>query len=236
MGIPTDNDKFRACRGLLLDFGGTLDTDGDHWLDRFYDLYESAGIDVPRPDIKRVFYYADDTLYGDPQVFSLGLRPLMRRHVKLQFEALDMKNAAWEEHLIDGFCSRTEFFLHRNVSLLDRLKDRYRLGVVSNFYGNVAALCEEAGIARFFDVILDSARVGRMKPDPAIFHMAVEALRVEPEETIFVGDSYERDMMPARKAGMKTVWMKGPNPRIPHNPEPVDCCITSLGELGTLLL
>ena len=236
MNTPNGNDKFKACRGILFDFGGTLDTDGDHWLDRFYDLYETVGIDVPKVDIKRVFYYADEALYGDPQVFELGLRPLMRLHVKLQFEALDMENEEWEEKLVDGFCSRTEYFLQRNVSLLARLRERFRLGVVSNFYGNVAALCSEAGISRFFDVIVDSARVGTSKPDPAIFRMALEALGLEPEETIFVGDSRERDMMPAGKAGMKTVWMKGPNPRIPQDAGPVDGCITNLTELGTMLL
>jgi len=107
--------------------------------------------------------------------------------------------------------------------------------VVSNFYGNVAVLCQEAGLAPWLDVILDSTRVGVGKPDPGIFRMALDGLGLEPAEAIFVGDSYERDMMPARKMGMKTIWMKGPRPRIPRDAEPVDGCIANLTDLELLL-
>jgi len=107
----------------------------------------------------------------------------------------------------------------------------YKLGIVSNFYGNVDALCREAGLAEFLDVILDSTRVGVSKPNPEIFRLAVDKLKVLPGETIFVGDSYERDMMPSRQLGMKTVWMKGPNPRLPEGPVMVDRVISNLPQL-----
>lgn len=235
MSRPADLDRFKASRGILLDFGGTLDSDGEHWLDRFYDLYERAGIGVPRPEIKRVFYHADGLCYGDSTVFGLGLRPLMRRHVRLQLAELGLDAPEKQEQLVEGFCSKTEFFLSRNASLLTRLARRYRLGVVSNFYGNVATLCREAGLAESLDVILDSAQIGVSKPDPAIFRMALARLELEPDEAIFVGDSYERDMMPARRVGMKTLWLKGPNARFPQDPEPVDSCISNLTELESLL-
>lgn len=228
-------DQFKPCKGLLLDFGGTLDSDGEHWLDRFYDLYKKAGIDVPRHEIKRVFYHADALCYADPCISRLGLRPLMHHHVRLQLEELGLLAPTREDRLVEGFCSRTESFLVRNASLLGRLRGRFHLGVVSNFYGNVAILCEEAGLARWLDVIVDSTRVGMSKPDPGIFRMALDELGLEPGETIFVGDSYERDMMPARRMGMKTIWLKGPNPRIPQDAEPVDFCISNLTDLELLL-
>jgi putative hydrolase of the HAD superfamily len=61
--------------------------------------------------------------------------------------------------------------------------------------------------------------------------MALEKLGMPPQETIFVGDSYERDMMPARELGMKTIWMKGPNPRLPERAGPVDGVISTLPQL-----
>lgn len=233
-GLPSV-DPLKTCKGILLDFGGTLDSDGEHWLDRFYDLYKEVDLDVPQHEIKRVFYRADALCCADPCVSHLGLRPLMQHHVRLQFEGLGLEGQAREERLVDGFCSRTESFLVRNASLLGRLRRNYRLGVVSNFYGNVAVLCQEAGLAPWLDVIVDSTRVGMSKPDPEIFRMALDELGLEPGHTIFVGDSYERDMMPARRMGMKTIWMKGPNPRIPHDAEPVDCCISNLTHLELLL-
>jgi putative hydrolase of the HAD superfamily len=232
---PMHRPCFEGCRAILFDFGGTLDSDGEHWLDRFFDLYEAGGLDVSRDEIKRVFYEADETCCADAQVHRMGLRPLMRYHVRLQFAGLGIQNAAKERKLAAQFCAKTEIVLRRNAELLRRLSRTRRLGVVSNFYGNVETLCREAGLAESLDVILDSARVGIRKPDPEIFRMALEKLRMTAEETIFVGDSYERDVVPARLLGMKTVWVKGPNPRLPRDAEPADFIISDLPQLERVL-
>lgn len=227
--------KFRDCKAILFDFGGTLDSDGEHWLDRFYDLYESAGLQVPHAEIKRAFYHADEMCCLDSRVALEGLRSLMKYHVHLQFQALDLKDPSRENELMEAFCQKSEHFLKRNAWLLKRLKRRYRLGLVSNFYGNAAILCEEAGLGESLEVILDSNQIGVRKPDVEIFRTALFQLGLPPEEVIFVGDSYERDMIPSRELGMKTIWMKGPNPRIPDNGGPVDAWISSLPELEGLL-
>ncbi len=227
-------ETFHGCEAILFDFGGTLDSDGEHWLDRTYQLYASAGLDLPFPEIKRAFYEADALCHGDPKVASFGLRPLMKYLVHLQFKALDLEADAKEQEFVEMFCGKSEWFLRRNALLLSRFRQRYRLGLVSNFYGNLATLCKEAGLAESLDVILDSAQIGISKPDPGIFRTALERLRLDPGKVIFVGDSYERDMIPARELGMKTIWLKGPHPRIPENAGPVDAFISSLSELEVL--
>jgi putative hydrolase of the HAD superfamily len=228
-------ETFHGCKAILFDFGGTLDSDGEHWLDRFYALYGDLGLRIPLPEIKRAFYHADGLCSSDSQVVSLGLRRLMIRHVRMQFEALGLADDEKEREMVEAFCTKSERFLRRNARLLRRMRDRYRLGLVSNFYGNVAALCEEAGLAPALDVILDSALVGVSKPEPAIFRAALERLQLPPEEVICVGDSFERDMIPARELGMKTIWLKGPHPRIPENAGTVDATISSLSELEVLV-
>ncbi len=82
-----------------------------------------------------------------------------------------------------------------------------RLGVVSNSDGRVAAALEAAGLGELFDVVIDSARLGVEKPDPAIFHAALEALAVAPEDAVYVGDLYEVDVLGARAAGMRAVLL-----------------------------
>lgn len=226
-----DGGMFDSCNGILFDFGGTLDSDGEHWLDRFYDLYEKAGLDIPRPDIKRVFYDADALCCEDPSVNAMGLRQLMNHHIRLQFSRLGIAETQTLERMVDSFCSRTEHYLQRNAGILSGWKPRYRMGVVSNFYGNLEVLCGEAGLSGSLNVMLDSIRLGVAKPDPAIFRAALDALHLPPEKVVFVGDSYERDMMPARRMGLKTVWLKGPNPRKPENAEPVDAVISHLPDL-----
>lgn len=220
-----------GCSGILFDFGGTLDSDGDHWLDRFYDLYETVGLRVSQAAIKEAFYQADRSCCDDPQVNDWGLRHLMAHHVRLQFSALDLAMPAAEADLVDRFCTRMEGCLQHNRKLLERLARRYRLGVVSNFYGNVAALCREANLSDLFRVILDSVRIGFGKPDPRIFQMALAQMELPVDRVAFVGDSYDRDMIPAGVLGLRTIWLKGPKPRIPDGAPPVDGVITKLSEL-----
>ena len=57
--------------------------------------------------------------------------------------------------------------------------------------------------------MIESALVGVRKPDPAIYRMGVEAAGVQPGEVLVVGDSYGKDIVPAKAIGCRAVWMKG---------------------------
>ena len=62
--------------------------------------------------------------------------------------------------------------------------------------------------------------------------MGVKALGIKPEETIVVGDSFDKDIMPAKKAGCKAVWMKGEGWTDKQYDESLpDTVITSLEDL-----
>jgi putative hydrolase of the HAD superfamily len=82
-----------------------------------------------------------------------------------------------------------------------------RLGVVSNSDGRVEQALRAAGLRQYFDVVVDSALVGVEKPDPRIFQAALTALGVAPEETLYVGDLYEIDVIGARAAGIEAVLL-----------------------------
>ncbi len=228
--------KFPDCAGILFDFGGTLDSDGEHWLDRFFALFKEAGYSLPPEDIKGAFYQADASCEADARVDSWGLRRLMYHHVGLQFAALGLDDFVKRDEMAEAFCRKSENYLRRNAPLLHKAAKRFRLGLVSNFYGNVATICAEEGLASSLDVIVDSGRCGQRKPETGIFLAALRGLGLVPEQVVFVGDSYERDMIPARRLGMRTIWLKGPNPRIPVDAEPVDAWIFSLTELERLIL
>jgi putative hydrolase of the HAD superfamily len=78
----------------------------------------------------------------------------------------------------------------------------FRLGVVSNALGNIEADAVRYGLADYFDVIIDSHVVGVAKPDPRIFHIALERMRLSPGEALFAGDLYSIDMVGALAAGL----------------------------------
>ncbi len=223
-------------RAILFDFGGTLDADGLHWLDRFQAIYAGRpSLGTEPAGIKAAFYEADRQLEADPGIASCGLRETMRRHVACQLRELGIASAALTEELAAEFAAGAAAALARNRDVLQRLKAAgYRLGVLSNFYGNVATLCDEAGLAPVLDVVLDSAVVGLRKPDVAFFAAALDRLGTRAAETAMVGDSFDRDVRPARALGMHTFWVARQGVECPDLAL-VDGVIESLGELPARL-
>jgi putative hydrolase of the HAD superfamily len=86
---------------------------------------------------------------------------------------------------------------------LNRLRDRFRMGVVSNANGTVRAKLERVGLAGFFEIIVDSHEEGVEKPDPRIFHIALNRMGIAAGETAYVGDLYHVDIVGAAAAGLK---------------------------------
>jgi putative hydrolase of the HAD superfamily len=222
---------------FLFDFGGTLDSDGQHWLDRFYRIYEQVGlVSIPKEKIKEAFYWADAQLEADPAIRAAGFRLMMERHVRCQFEKLGLEDAKRQAEAASIFYRFSEKVLHRNRRIMERLHHAgLKLGVVSNFYGNVETLCQEAGLKPFLSVILDSIIVGLKKPDPQIFQLALARLKLPAAQVAFVGDSFERDILPAKALGMTTYWMASEQNRIPPDPSKVDIVLHSLEDLPSHL-
>ena len=81
--------------------------------------------------------------------------------------------------------------------------------LVSNFYGNIRTVLKEFGLDGFFKSIVESAEVGIRKPDPRIYEIGVRELGFEPAEVVVVGDSFQKDMIPAKQIGCCAVWLKG---------------------------
>ncbi len=205
---------------VLFDFGGTLDADGVAWKERLYALYRSEGLDMSPDAFASVFFAADDPLVGGlPR--SAGLSETVRAlaanlEAELARRSAGTGNAQAVKERINGnrgrrvasrFLSGASAAFARNRPVLAALRQRYRLGVVSNFYGNLEAVCHSAGLASLFAVIADSHCVGADKPDPAIFRAALKTLRATPETTVFVGDSLRRDREGARCAGTGFIWI-----------------------------
>jgi putative hydrolase of the HAD superfamily len=80
--------------------------------------------------------------------------------------------------------------------------------MVSNFYGNLHAVLRDFGLAHLFPIIIESAVVGVRKPDPQIFRLGVEALQLQENEVVVIGDSYDKDIIPAKLTGCRTIWLK----------------------------
>lgn len=236
MTRPSLIAKWKEAPGaaVLFDFGGTLDADGVTWKERVFRLCRDAGV-VTAPDrFDPAFYAADDRL-SDAVPPTLSFHDTVLRLVAGVTEALGLCDPALTERIADRFLEDALGRLRHNVPLLRSLSRRYRLGVVSNFYGNLATVCEDAGIRPFLTVLVDSGRVGYRKPDPRIFYQATGELEIDPSHALFVGDSLPRDMAGARAVGMPHIWLTA-TPGGGKACCPDDGVIHSLGELEGLLL
>ena len=225
-------------RAILFDMGGTLDGDGQHWLDRFVSLYHGAGVTLPRETLRSAFDEAERRANLDQTIASSDFRQMIALYVKWQLAHLGLTNDRLEEHLITGFSAPVHKAAKANVQLLAELRERgFELGVVSNGCGNVENLCADFGYAPFLSVVVDSRRIGVSKPDPAIFVHAAEKIGRNPGEIMMVGDSFDRDIRPAKQIGMKTAWLEGIEPRDCPDPSLVDVRLRALADLrGALTL
>jgi len=90
---------------------------------------------------------------------------------------------------------------------LEKIAERFRIGVISNADGRIEDVLRRCGIADCFGSITDSGLVGYEKPHPKIFRCALGALKARPEESLYVGDVYSVDYLGATGAGMRAVLM-----------------------------
>lgn len=194
-----------SARVLLFDFGGTLDADGVPWKDRFFRLAAEEGLGAGQEDFDRAFYGATDALEGTiPR--GAGLRETIARVTGGLVERLGREPVVRRAGA--RFADDSLRQLAQSAALLSALAARHRIGIVSNFYGNLQAVLEETGLAPHVGVAVDSTLVGCKKPDPRIFQAALDALAATPAEAVFVGDSLKRDMAGARGMGMRHVWLR----------------------------
>jgi putative hydrolase of the HAD superfamily len=219
-------------RAILFDMGGTLDGDGQHWLERFVGLYRAAGVTLPRETLRAAFDAAERRANSDSTIASSDFGQMIERYVKWQLDHLNLTNRRLEQHLIAGFSGPVREAAVANVRLLEELAQRgFELAVVSNGCGNVEKLCADFGYTPFLSAIVDSRCVGLFKPDPAIFAHALKQLGREPGEAMMVGDSFERDIVPAKRLGMTTAWLEGADRRDCPDPSLVDIRLGTLGDL-----
>jgi 8-oxo-dGTP diphosphatase/putative hydrolase of the HAD superfamily len=93
-------------------------------------------------------------------------------------------------------------------SVLAGLHGKYKLGIIANQSLGTQEKIDNWGIGQYFDVVMASAEAGCAKPDMKIFTMALNKAECEPAEAVMVGDRLDNDIIPAKKLGMKTVWVR----------------------------
>jgi putative hydrolase of the HAD superfamily len=122
------------------------------------------------------------------------------------------------------------------VPVIKQLSRKYRLGVVSNGFTDVQyRKLEGMGLRDLFSCVVLSEEIGIRKPDSRIFHRAASLLHMQPQECLYVGDSYTNDVIGAKNAGMQVCWFNRESQQIPDEKIKPDFIITKFAELPVLL-
>ena len=194
-------------KALLFDFGGTLDGDGLTWGQRFFPIYTEAGLAVSRDSFNKAFWKADDELPVKRSLSGLDLAETVALQVADTLATLAPDRADLGKVVAARFTADCRKAFDRNRPVLKELKKKYRLGIVSNFYGNLEGILEREGLAEYFEVVADSHVVGHTKPSKEIFLYATGRLNLKPEECMMIGDSLPRDMKGAEALGMPHAYL-----------------------------
>ncbi len=94
------------------------------------------------------------------------------------------------------------------IPVLKKLREKYRIGLISNTDCFSVRDFFLRGYKKYFDAVVFSYEAGLIKPDSKIFRLVLKNMDAEPEEAVMVGDNLKDDVLAAKKLGMKAVLIK----------------------------
>lgn len=117
------------------------------------------------------------------------------------------------------------------IELLEALKNRFRLHIISNGFDKVQQFkIENSGIESFFEFVFTAEKVGFKKPHPEIFIQSLKTVNTTAEASIMIGDSFEADILGSLNQGMQAIHFNSHNEEV-HAKCPI---VYSLAELKAL--
>ena len=205
------NVSIEVIRAILFDAAGTLfyltKTVGDHYA---Y-VGREIGLDLDAQELDRAFHAAWRQMPRRPAIDGPRENDdkgwwgeLVRRvfdQIAPSLSELDRDN--FFEIAYEHFTEAGVWNLYSEVlDVLEQLRERFQLGVISNFDGRLRFILQNLGISKYFAQIFISSELGADKPDPEIFRRSLKIMRLDANEVLHVGDDPERDWKAAKEAGL----------------------------------
>ena len=199
-------DQFQA---LFFDMNGTFMFDHDRLgsdEDFFATYRKIGGHRLAAHEVRELVLRACDSLrrdYDDPACFDSfpSVLDAVKKYSGLHgADAQDIADviAAHEVGQVPAWAART----------LQALATTHPLALVTNVWAPQEAWREvlaRSGVSHVFQHQAFSSSIGAVKPSPRLFLVALHAMNVDPGAALFIGDSIERDIRPAKQLGFGTV-------------------------------
>lgn len=158
---------------------------------------------LSRKKVEKIYLEIDDILpYSSVTIkTSDQKRQFYKQYNELLFDKLCINGA---EKYYDFYHSvKKQWVLDESVpNLFKYLKSKdISIGIISNFDNNLESVLEGLNIKNMLDFVAISAKIGLEKPDIELYKYAKKAYNIDVNTTIYVGDSYNLDYIPSKKAG-----------------------------------
>lgn len=193
-------ERLTDIKGIIFDYGGTLDTNSRHWSEVLWSKYEEYHVPVGKADFREAYVYGERTLARIPLVKPEdNFHDVLCIKTKLQMEYLieqgKLEQTDAMEYAVKIADSCYQYVLNvleKTRPVVQSLSRKYKLVLVSNFYGNIRSVLKDFELDDFFSDVIESSVVGVCKPDPAIYRLGVEVLKLSAENVLVVGDSFRK--------------------------------------------
>lgn len=213
------NAILKDIKGVIFDYGGTIDTNSRHWAEVLWSKYAEHRVPTDKESFREAYVFGERALAKYPFIqphhnfhdvllikTELQMQDLAARR-KLPMDELQLQSYA--RKVADSCYEYVLEVLKITRPVVAGVAKKYKPVLVSNFYGNIQTILKDFGLSDFFDEIIESSVVGVRKPDPAIYRLGVEATGFEAGNVLVVGDSFSKDVVPAKAAGCRVAWLKG---------------------------
>lgn len=207
-------------RAILFDAGLTLIRAATPSADVAARVLDETGIAVPRATVDRAMEHAERRIEatwrdGDWFASEPGVRRLFAAAFAeglLTLDALrrsEPRARALADRMYDEYQDTRHWEPYPDVvpTLETLAAADLQMGVVSDWGHGLTAILLELGLGAYFRFVVVSSRLGVSKPDPAVFDLALRRIGVPAAAAMYVGDTYVKDILGARAAGLYPVLL-----------------------------
>jgi REG-2-like HAD superfamily hydrolase len=200
-----------SLKAVFIDVGNTLLYEKPSRFEIYAERARSRGFPLEAAEMRKWMQRAHHELprevggafrYSDPW-FGLYIERIF--HDYLGLLKTDLQPV--RDELFGRFSDPATFeFFAGARDLLEDLHERgLKVGIISNWSARLPQLLADLGVTRHIDFVLCSAIERLEKPDPKLFEKALRLADVRPDEALHVGDDLEKDLLGARRVGMRSI-------------------------------
>ncbi|MFD2932662.1 YjjG family noncanonical pyrimidine nucleotidase [Spirosoma flavum] len=225
---------------LFFDLDHTLwdfDRNSAECIAELFDTFRLADLGIASSaEFSRHFIAINRQLWDDYDKNLIEHGYIRQHRFPMVFRALGVDESAVHTDLNTEYLRllpRKSHLLESAKEVLDYLKGRYTMHIITNGFAEIQALkMDSSEIAHYFTHVVTSENANAKKPDPRVFQYAMEISGTNAAESLMIGDNYEADILGAKSVNLDTVFYNPQRQRV-TNPPTYD--ISHLKELLAIL-